>query len=181
MLALVRGEGPYSDIFIVNLETGEERRLTATDSINEHPQWSPDGTRLVFRRLSNDQSQIFVMTADGSNQMMITPGPADFDPSWSPDEQYITFVRSQDFEQKSGIYSVTLEGAAVQLVPETYAHAPVWSPDGTKLLFQAGMDADARIYQVDADGQNKRELTKGISPRWQPVFDDDPPPLTFRE
>lgn len=173
-LAFVRGELD-TNIYTINLEAKEERKLT-TEADNEWPNWSPDGTKLTFHRISPDGVHIFVMSADGSNQTSITTGIKDFDPSWSPDGTRIAFARwTETPVEKTGIYLMNPDGSRlVQLTEQKDVRAPSWSPDGTKLLFQVGHGSEARIYQVDADGKNKKELTKGIGPSWQPLLDDGP-------
>ena len=170
-LAFVRGELDI-DIHTVNLETKEERKLTK-DGNSEWPNWSPDGTRVAFHRLSPEGTQIFVMSADGTKQTSITTGKKDFDPSWSPDGTRIAFARWMETSpDKTGIYLMNPDGSRLeQLTEEKDVRAPSWSPDGTKLLFQVGHGSEARIFQIDADGKNKKELTKGIGPSWRPLLD----------
>jgi Tol biopolymer transport system component len=66
----------------------------------------------------------------------------------------------------------------VTLVLDEQPKSPVWSPDGKKLLFQSGVKDAAVIYQIDVDGQNKKLLTNGIDPAWQPLIDDGPEETT---
>jgi hypothetical protein len=57
------------------------------------PDWSPDGTKIVYSVGSND---IYVMDADGSNQIDLSGGDPevyDGDPTWSPDGTRIAFYR----------------------------------------------------------------------------------------
>lgn len=171
-LAFVRGL--YSDIFTINLQNNEVKQLTK-DEKNQRPNWSPDGTEIVFNRIENDVIKIFAMKADGSGPSAITAGPKDFYPSWSPDGSQIAFVRQDETVEKGGIYLVDPDYSGLrQLIQENDARAPTWSPDGTKLLYQVGFGSEARIYQIDQDGKNKKELTKGTSPTWQLLIGDKP-------
>ena len=172
-LAFVKDNGPYRDIYTIDLETKEERQLTKESPLNEWPNWSPDGSRLVFHRIHEREVRIFVMNADGSNQIAITTGTKDYDPSWTPDGTQIVFARWVTPPEKCGIYLMNPDGSElVQLIQENDPGAPIWSPDGSKLLFQAGHGSEARIYQVDADGKNKEELIRGVTPSWQPIVDE---------
>jgi Tol biopolymer transport system component len=70
------------------------QRLTARGpGVDADAVWSPDGTRIVFRRVTApNESRIVVMNADGSGQQQLTSGSGvDQDPIWSPDGSMIAF------------------------------------------------------------------------------------------
>ena len=77
-----------SDVFTVDVDTGEPTRITDWPVDEEYPSWSPDGAKIVF--MGNDHAhrggnEIFVMDADGSNPINLTQHPAsDTFPAWSP-------------------------------------------------------------------------------------------------
>jgi hypothetical protein len=179
-LAFVRGNITDNDIYTIDLLTREEQRLTDDGGNKGHPSWSPDGTRLVFHRSdSASEEVIFIMTADGTYKRSIFKATGVFDPSWSPDGNHITFASWDDNKEKSGIYVMNLDGSNVRLLTMAeQPQSPAWSPDGQKLLFQSGNKKEAIIYQVDADGKNRKRLTNGIDPTWQPLIEDGPEETT---
>ena len=85
-----QGEGKVDnwDIYVVNVDGTELRRLTTYHDVDRHPTWSPDGTQIAFERLlltPRGQFDIFVMNADGTNERNITNDPSDdLYPSWCP-------------------------------------------------------------------------------------------------
>ena len=59
--------------------------------------WSPDGARIAFSRragTAGDQSEIYVMNADGTGQTRLTFDGANGSPAWSPDGTQIAWARS---------------------------------------------------------------------------------------
>jgi TolB protein len=170
ILAFTRVDGETSDIYTIDLETSKERQLTDTGR-DEHPSWSPNGLRIAFQRKTSEGTRnIGIMNADGSNLNFHTEGS---DPSWSPGGRLIAFVMRS--KESPGLYTLNLDyDSPAKLVEEGKVYNPVWSPDGTKLLYQIGSDTDALIFQSDVDGKDKTAVAKGVYPSWQPILSDGP-------
>jgi TolB protein len=86
-----------AEIYAINPDgTGAWERLTYNNEEERAPDWSPDGTRVVFMcRRGGSDFEICVMNADGSNQIQLTDNSVgDLTPSWSPDGQRIVFHRN---------------------------------------------------------------------------------------
>jgi Tol biopolymer transport system component len=90
-------------IYVVELKDLEHPvRLTDLSSdplvVDQNPRWSPNGRRIPFHRGSPDRDgdrQIYVMNADGEDQVSLTPFPGNnANPSWSPDGRWIVFNRT---------------------------------------------------------------------------------------
>jgi len=138
------------------------------------PAWSPDGARIAFVSLRSGDAEIYVMDADGSNQVRITNNPShDTDPSWSPDGTKIAFT-----SDRSGyivIWIMNADGSdARALTTNTRGDwHPAWSPDGTKIAFSRGVSTNIRdIWIMNADGTFPAPLTNGFfgaqDPSWSP-------------
>jgi Tol biopolymer transport system component len=130
------------------------------EEVYTRPDWSPDGSHLVFtyRSQSNDQS-IGIVHADGSGLGRLGVGR---DPDWSPDGARIAFVRNDD------VYRVNADGSQeTRLTTDALPTGrPTWSPDGSRLL----LDRAAGLYLVDAlTGASSRLLAPpASSPAWSP-------------
>lgn len=74
------------EIYVYDLVTGGEVKLTEDDDLNAEPAWSPDGGWLVFVSDRDSlQSDIYVMSSDGSDVRRLTTDPAkDSFPTWAP-------------------------------------------------------------------------------------------------
>lgn len=71
------GEIAYSskgDVFLVDIDTGNEANLTRSPEHDEQPKISPDGQRIAWLKDVENSRQIFVMDLDGGNPMRVTNG-----------------------------------------------------------------------------------------------------------
>lgn len=166
-------------LFIMDTEGRNERRLTADDAHHVDPSWSPDGSQIAFVRTGDDGGRaVQVVRPDGSGMRVIpTPGQSVNHPSWSPDSERIVYSTDDEDdappEKRAGIHSVSLEtGEIVELVPggaNTYASL---SPDGRRLLFRSLVDGTGDVFVAEADGSNALNLTRHSAtdgwPAWSP-------------
>lgn len=138
-------------------------------------------TKIVFEsarngtRLEPESLEIVVMSADGSNQTLLTHNRFyDGEPTWSPDGSKIAFVSRPDDDGNHDIYVIDNDGSnRVRLTSNrAYDRHPAWSPDGTKIAFVSTRDGDSEIYVMDANGDNETRLTFDdaidTSPDWSP-------------
>jgi len=73
------------DLWIVNVDGSNPRRLTSGTGDSQGATWAPNGRHVAFQSNRNGRWQIFAMLADGSGQELITKGPGEAtSPSWSP-------------------------------------------------------------------------------------------------
>lgn len=82
--------GRQRDIYVMNTDGEQVRRLTKSPFEDHAPAWSPDGRRIAFYSSRGNLPGIFVMDADGANLKRLTVGNHDH-PTWSPDGTQIAF------------------------------------------------------------------------------------------
>ena len=100
MIAFVRlNASGNGDIWVMNANGSSQRRLTATAMDDRDPQWSPDGSRVVFSSNRSGDFEIYTMDpAGGSLKQLTTNDVDDLDPAWSPDGTRIAYARETYFE-----------------------------------------------------------------------------------
>lgn len=80
-----RDERNAFDLFTVHVETAKVTRLTQDAGNNEEPSFSPNGRLIVFTSTRGGSPQLYVMTADGQNQLLLPmERGAAFTPDWGP-------------------------------------------------------------------------------------------------
>lgn len=153
-----RGDGENDDIYIINVDGSGLRRLTDNGLYwDTFPSFSPDGRKILFRRLLRERSsegtlfnsEVMVMNTDGTDVVNLTRN-AWFDgwPSWSPDGSRIAFSsnRSDTYQ----IYVMNTDGSGVvRVVDSPYTDVrPRWLPDGRGLIFNREHDSRIEMLQV---------------------------------
>lgn len=79
-------------IFVMDKDGSDAVALTDGSTLDRDPDWSPDGSRIVFQSARDGNEEIYVMDADGSNPVRLTDETAaDEQPVWSPDGTQIAF------------------------------------------------------------------------------------------
>ena len=97
-VVFLRNTGGLNDIYIYNLETEIERRISAHLRARD-PHVSPDGERIVFTRNHDGSTNLCIVNRDGSGLVQLTDyedGEQVYSPRWSPDGQWLLFSIFRD-------------------------------------------------------------------------------------
>ena len=70
--ALSRNCYPNIEIYIMDLDGSNQTNLTNTSVRDYSPQFSPDGSKIVFVSNRDGNEEIYIMDSDGSNQIRLT-------------------------------------------------------------------------------------------------------------
>src|SRR4051794_17959452 len=132
-IAFVRRVGGHPHVMSVAAGGGSVRDLSGAASTwnDRNPQWSADGTRIVFDRCCpGGLTQVFVMNADGTDKGNVSRSAIDdTQPAFAPGGR-ITFARAGE------IWIMNADGSAKHPVASAdYYENPAWSPNGATIAF----------------------------------------------
>ena len=156
-------------IYSINNDGSGLKKLTSdmVDIVN--PQWSPDGTKIIFEGYPN----IYLMNADGSDLINLTRKAEGRHPDWSPDGKQIVFnsLRSG----KNEIYTINADGTGIKRLTNNTREDinPQWSPNGSWIVYETTKNLStggwySELCVMNSDGTELKELIVGVSPHWSP-------------
>ncbi len=134
------------DIYKMPVVGGEPIQLTSLPGNAFRPRWSPDGKEIAFYSVppGGVGSSVVVISADGGapSKVFGPSGTANGNPVWSPSGREIAFQSNRSGQNR--IWLVSRDGVGGpwrEAVPLTDAcGVPVWAPDGSGVLCDAGID-----------------------------------------
>ena len=171
----------------VSTSTGNAWPLTegpaGETSIAYDPEWSPDGSRIVFVATWGEQRRLWIVPAEGGTSARLTDGTDwEWSPTWSPDGTKIAFVTDRSLEHLA-IWTVDPTPGATPSLLVSHADSvhlgyPDWSPDGTRLVYSNGffvsLFSSYDVWSVASTGGDPERLVPGGKdwgnnvPAWSP-------------
>lgn len=174
------------EVWSANIDGTDARRLFTSPGFVAGMSWSPDGKWVAYVR----GGSLEVMSPEGQEQRLVGPRfIGGRPPAWSPDGRYLAFTAvnstpsecSHDVPPDSGFdfspYTIHIVDVLTweerTLVEDIIGGEilPVWSPDGSRLLFLSDRSGATEVWTVDVDGTNLRQVTfDGLPKRTMPVW-----------
>ena len=126
------------DLWVVDREGGDARRLTAGTGTQTDPAFSPDGSMIAFTGEYNGNKDVYVIPATGGEPKRLTYHPGDDDVvGWTPDGKQILFTstRHSYYHAADRLFTVPVGGGFPSEVPLPIAEGASFSSDGLHLAY----------------------------------------------
>lgn len=177
-----------SHIFTMNADGSNVRDVStsAAGASDSEPDWSPDGSRLVFVRSPRAGApEIWVANTNGTGARRViglslstgisSSSVGDFavQPRWSPDGGRLAFAAVPPTQNIGAplfpsIFVVNVDGTNQRQLTDNdlINSSPVWSPDGRQIIWSAKDFINRqnwRVWAMSASGDNERALISQLS------------------
>jgi TolB protein len=158
------------EIKVMDADGSNVVQLTDNTVEDASPAWSPDGEWIAFARGDDefpeaDIFDIYKMRADGNEVSQLTVSEAqEWTPTWSPDSSRIAFYSDDE------IVVMNADGTGTATLEINHpANNPDWAPTGERIFYAGDHEiGDSEIHMINADGSDKKRLTRRSGPDQSP-------------
>ncbi len=173
----ISDDNPYwynvHDIYIYNLNTDKEKRLTFDMRANQ-PSVSHDGKHIVFLFEKDGTTNLATVNINGKHFKQLTffqNGEQVYQPKYSPDDSYIIFDYS--YAENRDIAKVDTDGKDYRFLIRTNHdnRNAVFNKEGN-LIYSSDSTGIFNIYSLNLKTGKKRQLTNVIGSAFMPSIDN---------
>ncbi len=164
-----------------SLIAGDKTQLTTNPGDKSYPNWSPDGSKIVFSADTGDTANkidLFTINPDGTglSNILTIPGN-ETEAAWSPDGQWIVFTTDNRSDGIKQLMIMKPDGTELKrLSNDKQEYSPEWSPTMDRLVYV--LPSSSLLYLWMRDPQNNfvdmdrdmfyMRLTYVNDPAWSP-------------
>ncbi len=154
------------DLYIMNSDGTNVRRLTSESGYDGGPFFSPDGKRIAWRRFSEEgtTAEIFTMNVDGSDVRRLTNlNHMSWAPFYHPSGDYLVFTTNLHGMANFELYIVRADGEGEPVrvtLTDGFDGLPVFLPDGKRLSWTSNRTKSKQSQIFIADWNDAAARTK---------------------
>jgi TolB protein len=151
------------ELYIVDYDGFNPRRVTVNGSLNILPTWRPDGAALAYVSYRQGSPLLYLAKIfEGQSVANLSGEKGDsqaFAPAFSPDGKSLAFASSRFGNMDVLVASAGGSGARRLTTTHASDTAPCWSPTGREIAFTSDRTGTPQIWTMDGDGLNVRRLS----------------------
>ena len=179
-IAFLNQENAGKEIYLIDFDGHNLRRVTHDHTVNLSPAWSPDAKWILYTSYAAHNLDLIMIDTSGEQRQALHRLPGlNAAPAWSPDMQKIALVLSRD--ENSEVYILNRDRKLERLTRHfNIDTSPTWSPDGKKIAFTSDRSGTGapQIYIMDSVKGDQSKVTRisfgsgyNDNPAWSPNGD----------
>jgi len=151
----------FKEVYLMDYDGHDQRRLTAHKSISMSPSWSGQGDTIAYVSFFAERGPALYLAdvASGRKSPLVSEGSLNASPSFSPDGRRVAFARA--IGSNIEVMVCDRDGSNVRRLTNSSGidTNPAWSPSGREIAFTSSRSGRPQIYVMDAEGSNLRRVT----------------------
>ena len=180
-IAFVSDRTGQKEIYVMDYDGNNPRKLTAIRNIAIAPNWSRADDRIAYTAWRGGNSQIEILSSTGEKYPFSQPtGFANNIPSWSPDGKSIVYTSYRNGNAE--IYWADADGSNPKRLTNspTIDTSPSINPaTGSQIAFISGRSGTPQLYTMDSDGTNVVRITEEGGDAENPAYSPDGSMIAF--
>ncbi len=173
-LAAVLTKDGTSQIYLMNADGTNVRRITFSEAIDTEPFFTPDGQSIYFTSDRGGSPQVYRMPAGGGEPVRVTfEGDYNVSPRVSPDGKTLAYISR--VSGRFQLMAMDLDSKQVQTLTDGQRdESPSFAPNGRIILYATDVDNRGVLAAVSSDGRFKQRLSIQAAdvrePSWGPFL-----------
>jgi TolB protein len=158
------------DIYTLDINTRQTKRITTHRAIDTEGSWSPDGKTIYFTSDRSGGPQIYRVSANGGSAERVTfEGGYNARPRLSPDGEKLAMVHLINGNYRIAVMDVKRKDVLV-LSSGSQDESPSFAPNSDTLIYATRPGRNGVLESVTADGLIRQRLASGDGDVREPVW-----------
>tara|TARA_B110000438_G_scaffold301275_1_gene355743 strand:- start:438 stop:1517 length:1080 start_codon:yes stop_codon:yes gene_type:complete len=173
------------DIFTMNSDGSGKKNITNTSFYEKNPQFSPDGSFILYQGWKRGKMEIFFVNLLENNNINISKNSSSNDiisqgNAISPDGQKVVFTSDRD--NNKNIYIMNIDGSNLKQLTFDIAddYEPIFSYDGLSIIFTSNRDGNKEVYLMTNEGLEIENISNNSADDWNPRIFPDSKKIIFQ-
>lgn len=158
-------DGRNDDLWVFDIARQVTTRLTVDPAADVAPNWSPDGTTVVYSSMKKGMGNpLTVRPGDLSSvQQLLEVSRGAYPTSWSPDGRFVALDYTDESKTSVWLYSMETKKATPYFASSFSTNGAVFSPDGKKIAYCSNESGRAEVFVEDfpTHAQRRQMSTSG--------------------
>ena len=123
-------------LWMMNLETFEAKRITFSSNMDSRPNWSPDGTKIVFVRDNSLDTHLVLLDLNSNKEALLMNSNAlDLDPIFSTDGNFVYYSSAKNGSLDLWKINIKTRESTLLTQENSLERLPVPILDGKKIVY----------------------------------------------